>query len=346
MDPLSQAAIGAASAQSGSVAKNLRHAFWIGALAGMAPDLDVLIQSNEDPLLALEYHRQFTHSLLFIPIGSLICATVFYPLVRKTLRFRTVWFLSAMGYGSHGLLDACTTYGTQLMWPFTDERFAWHNVSVIDPVFTLPLLALVILSAVRNRPRLAVYGICWALSYLGFGIVQHQRALGAAEQIVASRGHDPVRLEGKPGFANLLVWKVIYEYQDRYYVDAVRAGVTPTYFPGKSAAKLGVRQDFPTLDSSSQQAVDIERFRWFSDDWLALDDADASLIVDMRYSQIPNQIKGLWGVRVEPSAETSTHVKWTVQRTTGSQELRIFREQLLGIGARQLPDPTTPAKGT
>ena len=61
MDPLSQAAIGAAAAQSGSRASTLRHALWIGALAGMAPDLDVLIQSNTDPLLALEYHRQFTH---------------------------------------------------------------------------------------------------------------------------------------------------------------------------------------------------------------------------------------------------------------------------------------------
>ena len=345
MDPLSQAAIGAASAQSGSVAKNLRHALWIGALAGMAPDLDVLIQSNEDPLLALEYHRQFTHSLLFIPIGSLICAAVFYPLVRKSLRFKTVWFLAALGYGSHGLLDACTTYGTQLIWPFTNVRIAWHNVSVIDPVFTLPLLGLAIACAVRHKKRLAVYGICWALSYLSFGLVQHQRALDAAEHIVARRGHEPSRLEVKPGFANLLVWKEIYEYQNRYYVDAVRAGFIPTYFPGESAAKLSLGEDFPTLDLGSQQALDVERFRWFSDDWLALDDADASLIVDMRYSQIPNMIKGLWGIRVHPNAETNTHAQWKVQRTTGPQELQIFREQLLGIGARPLPDPESPAKG-
>ena len=70
MDPLSQAAIGAAAAQSASATKTVRHALWIGAAAGMAPDLDVLIQSSTDPLLALEYHRQFTHSLLFVPIGG------------------------------------------------------------------------------------------------------------------------------------------------------------------------------------------------------------------------------------------------------------------------------------
>ena len=65
MDPFSQAAIGAAAAQSASAAKTARQALVIGAVAGMAPDLDVLIQSSTDPLLALEYHRQFTHSLLF-----------------------------------------------------------------------------------------------------------------------------------------------------------------------------------------------------------------------------------------------------------------------------------------
>ena len=256
---------------------------------------------------------------------------------KKSLRFQSVWFFSALGYGTHGLLDACTTYGTQLLWPFTDLRFAWHNVSVIDPLFTLPLIGWVVTSALRRNPKLAIYGMCWALFYLGFGLVQHQRALFAAEQIVASRWHEPVRLEVKPGFANLLVWKVIYEYQDRYYVDAVRAGITPTYFPGESAAKLNVGADFPRLDPSSQQALDIERFRWFSDDWLALDGADTRLIVDMRYSQIPNMIKGLWGIKVQPTADKNAHILWRAQRAAGSRELQIFKGQLLGHGARTLP---------
>ena len=91
MDPVSQAAIGAAAAQSGSRAKTLRHALWIGALAGMAPDLDVFIRSSDDPLLALEFHRQFTHSLFFIPVGAFICASIFYPLIKKQLPFKAVF---------------------------------------------------------------------------------------------------------------------------------------------------------------------------------------------------------------------------------------------------------------
>ena len=39
----------------------------IGFLSGLAPDLDIFIRSESDPLLFLEFHRQFTHSLIFIP---------------------------------------------------------------------------------------------------------------------------------------------------------------------------------------------------------------------------------------------------------------------------------------
>ncbi len=337
MDPLSQAAIGAAAAQSGSRSSTLRSALWIGALSGMAPDLDVFIQSDTDPLLALEYHRQFTHSLLFIPFGAFFCALAFYPIARKHLDFKTVWFFAALGFGTHGLLDACTTYGTQLLWPLTNTRFAWHNVSVIDPLFTLPLLALLIASAVRRRPAYAVCGLCWAICYLSIGVLQHQRALSAAEQIVSHRQHDPIRLEVKPGFANLLVWKALYEYNGRYYVDAVRTGVTPTYFPGESAPKFNLAKNFPSLDPDSQQATDIERFRWFSDDWLAIDSSDAQLIVDMRYSQLPNAIQGLWGIRIMPEKGATQHVEWTVQRETGAEELTVFWQQLMGAGQQPLP---------
>ena len=121
------------------------------------------------------------------------------------------------------------------------------------------------------------------------------------------------------------------------YKRQVRVGVNPTYFPGESAAKFNASRDFPFLTSTSQQAKDIERFRWFSDDWLALDDEDAAMIVDMRYSQIPNAIKGLWGIRVQAEKDETEHVDWTVQRETGAEELNVFWAQLMGRGAVPLP---------
>ena len=57
----------------------------------MAADLDVLMQSSNDPILFLEYHRQFTHSLFFIPIGSLIVALFISPFMKRSMNFKTVY---------------------------------------------------------------------------------------------------------------------------------------------------------------------------------------------------------------------------------------------------------------
>ena len=51
MDPLSQAVLGTSFSQAATKQKTQQWpALIIGALAGMAPDLDVLIRSSDDPL--------------------------------------------------------------------------------------------------------------------------------------------------------------------------------------------------------------------------------------------------------------------------------------------------------
>jgi inner membrane protein len=153
VDPLTQGALGAAFAQTGARPEKLRDASVLGALSGMAPDLDVLISSRADPLLFLEFHRHFTHSLAFIPIGALICAGVFYYFVRRRLEFYQVYLFCLLGYASHGLLDAFTTYGTQLLWPFSNLRVAWNLISVVDPLFSVPLGLLVATTFIRRQRR-------------------------------------------------------------------------------------------------------------------------------------------------------------------------------------------------
>ena len=74
MDPVSQGAFGAIFAQTVSGKRKYIAGAILGCLAGLAPDLDILIRSSSDPLLGLEFHRQFTHSLVFIPFGALIVA--------------------------------------------------------------------------------------------------------------------------------------------------------------------------------------------------------------------------------------------------------------------------------
>ena len=330
MDPLSQATIGAVAAQSTITRQDLARIGLIGALAGMAPDLDVLIQSSTDPLLQLEYHRQFTHSLVFIPIGAIVCAVAFWPFVRRHMSFKAVWFTALVGYATHGLLDACTTYGTLLLWPFSDARIAWNTISVVDPLFTLPLLGFAITAALRKSQLIGRLGMAWVAFYLSIGVIQEERALAAGEALAAQRGHAPAIVSAKPSFGNLLLWKTVYEYGDQFWVDAVRAGDSVTIIEGEHVERLNLTAAFPWLDAKSQQARDVERFRWFSNDYLAIDRDDPSLIVDMRYSHLPNEIQGLWGIRLNPDASVDEHVTWIARRSAGSERFEQLWAMLKG----------------
>jgi inner membrane protein len=331
MDPVSQAVLGASAAQSGADARQMRVAAAVGILGGMAPDLDVLIRSPADPLLFLEYHRHFTHALLFIPVGSLLVAVLCHALfARRYLDFRKTWFYAALGYATHGVLDACTTYGTQLLWPFSDARIAWNLVSVIDPLFTLPVLALVLLSVLRRSRRAAVIALAWSIVYPLLGLVQRERAEAVGLEQALARGHAPVRLEAKPSFANILLWKVVYETEDRFHVDTVRAGFSPRFYAGESVPVLDVAAHFPWLSPDSQQARDIERFRWFSNGYIALHPRDPLQVIDMRYSMVPNEIEPLWTIRLDPRAGREAHVEYLASRDAGGDRLQRFREMLLG----------------
>ena len=330
MDPISQGAVGAVAPQVALKPEKIRAVALLGCLAGLAPDLDIVIQSSTDPLLLLEYHRQFTHALVFIPVGAAIVALLLHPIVRRSLQPRETYLACLLGYATHGLLDACTSYGTQLFWPFSDYRVAWNNVSVVDPLFTLPLLCLVISAAVLRRRAFAVAGLAWAFAYLALGVVQNQRAEAAGALLAAERGHAPQRLSAKAGFGNLLVWKVIYEHDGRFYVDGIRTGLTTTACPGTSIARLDRARDFPWLDPGSLQARDVERFSWFSDGWVAVDPRVENRVIDMRYSVVPNTIDPMWGIDVDPQAASGEHVRYVVDRSARLGQRHQYWRMLTG----------------
>jgi inner membrane protein len=304
----------------------------LGFLAGMAADLDILIRSGNDPLLFLEYHRQFTHSLIFIPVGGLLCALVLHALLgrRRGLRFRQSWLYCTLGYATHALLDACTTYGTMLLWPFSDARIAWNTISIIDPLFTLPLLLAVVLAGRRRRPLFARIGLAWACAYMALGLWQRNEAIDMGQALAESRGHHPLRLDAKPSFANILVWKTVYETRDRYYVDAVRPGLAPRVFTGSSVLKLDISRDLPWLQQDSQQARDIERFRWFSNGYVARHPQHPDRVIDVRYSMIPNELAPLWSIELRRGARADEHASYLVHRDAGGNRAALMWRMLSG----------------
>ena len=331
MDPLTQGVLGAALPQSISNKKSLGIIGIIGFLSGLAPDLDVFIRSENDPILFLEFHRQFTHSLVFIPFGGLICSLVLYFIISKRFKisFKETWLYSTLGYATHGLLDACTSYGTLLFWPFSQTRIAWNNVSIIDPLFTIPLLILIVTAGVKQKKIFAVMAMLWAIFYLSLGVYQKNQAIKASTKIAKDRGHETIRINVKPSIGNLLLWKSIYETKDKFYIDAIRLGWSPKIFNGESVNKMNIQSAFPWLGIKSQQARDVERFKWFSNGYIAINPKNKNQILDIRYSALPNEIGGLWGIELSKEKTNNSHVKYITNRTISKMRFKEFKEMLL-----------------
>lgn len=317
MDSVTHACLGMLCAVAVSRRDHARSAAVAGLVAGNLPDLDVLIRSQTDPLMSLEYHRHFTHSLVFSPVIMLLGATVGWLWGRlwslassgRAVPLGALLLPSLLACWSHLFCDVWTSYGTRLWWPFAQTRISLDLISVIDPIMTLPLLICALLALFRMSAKWAVRGLGWAGVYLLLCAVQQGRATTALSELLAKRGHQASRLTVKPSFGNILLWRSIYEADGHYYVDAIRPGwwgnvqilkgaETPV-LEGPASADA----PWQGLPAGSTALEDVRRFYHFSDRWVvwipnakAQKPADQRMLGDLRYAQIPNEVAPLWGI--------------------------------------------------
>lgn len=330
MDIVTQGLLGAVAAQGGSDKRDARIAALGGAAAAMLADADVLIRSDADPLLVLEYHRHFSHALAFIPVGALIASMLLWPLLRGRLAWRRIYWFALLGYATAGLLDACTSYGTRLLWPFSDASIAWSIVAVVDPVFSAILVTSLTLAwRTRNR-RWAWLGMLMAIGYLGFGAIQHQRALVAAQALAATRGQAPERVLVKPTMGNVLLWRSLAINDTTVNIDAVRVGLlSPTrIYPGTTAA-LVVPETWGGLPHESNAYRELQRFHSYSDRLLAAHPRDPNYIGDLRYAMLPTGIEPLWGIELDPT-QPDHPIRFTTRRELTPAMRNRFVDMMLG----------------
>lgn len=332
MDPISQGVLGAVAASLVAKKTHTRLAALVGCVGGMLADTDVFIKSASDPLLNIEFHRHFSHSLAFIPIGGLITALLFFPFLRKKISFTSLYLYSALGYATAGLLDACTSYGTQLLWPFSNARISWSIISIIDPLFTIPLLGLVGWTVFKKYKQPARYAAFFVILYLGYGAIQNQRASSIQSQLITERGHhSATQATVKPSIANLLLWRSVYFYEGNYYVDAVRAGLftdNKTYAGSKLAA-YDTGKAIAELPTDSPLVHDLQRFDHFSDGYLAALPLEPNYITDLRYSAVPNSIAPLWGLNLD-DINSSGHAAFETRRNISENDKQALVKMLKG----------------
>lgn len=330
LDLITQGLLGATLAQTASRRAELGTATAVGLVAGLLPDADILIRSSGDSLLNLEYHRHFTHSLIFIPLGGFIAALLAWPFVRQRLHFPRLYLYALLGYGLSGLLDASTSYGTYLFWPFNDTRVAWNIISIIDPVFTLPLLLATLFGLRRRSAVPARIGLLLAAAYLTLGWQQHERGEQAAKQLARERGHGVQRMVVKPTLGNLILWRSVYLSEDRFHVDAIRLSLAgpPRVYPGGSLPHLQPQAD-TRLAAGSRLQRDALRFDRFSDGFLVQHPRHPEVLGDIRYAMLPDSLEPLWGIRLNLQ-QPEQHARYETFRDTSRQSRQRFLSMLTG----------------
>ncbi len=300
MDPVTQGLLGAAVTQA-VLGRRLGKRAWIyGAVGGMAADLDVLIRSPTDPLVGWRFHRHFTHSLAFVPVGGVIAALPWILRKRYAALRRDIVAGTTVGYATHALLDAFTSYGTMLWWPLSDARVAWSWVAIVDPIYTGILGIGVFMAARRVATKPARIALLLSSLYLVFGLVQRSRVLAATRQLAADRGHTVERIDAFPAPPTNLVWRTIYLADGRVHAARARAPwwSAATVVPGESTAL--VTEPPPPIASDPATRRGFEVFRWFARDWVGWDPEHPEVLGDLRYGRVGGSVSSMWGVRLRP----------------------------------------------
>ena len=335
MDLLTQGLLGAAVAQSAAARTETRVAAAVGMVAGLLPDADVLIRSTSDPLLFLDFHRHFTHAALSVPAIALLATIVVWPFVRKRLSPARIYIYALFGCAFAGVLDACTSYGTHLLWPFSDHAVALGIVSIIDPVVTLTLAVGVFLGLHRMRRRPSAIALLLVVAYLGVGLMQHERAQTAADKLAHNRGHKPERSLVKPTMANLLLWRSLYTVEGRIYADAVRVSAFGdiVIYPGASAPLVDANELATKGDLTYALNPVLERFSRFATGLMVRSPNRSDMIGDARYAMLPTSLRPLWGI-VPADDGAGYPAEFVTDRTMSAAERERFVDMLLG---RALP---------
>ncbi len=221
MDSLTQIVLGAAVGEAVLGKKIGNKAIFYGAIAGTIPDLDVIAANFTDTVSGLAIHRGFSHSILF----SLILSPILGSLVSKLEKHKsrkdwTLFFF--LGLVTHPILDAFTTWGTQLFWPF-EHRLAFKNIFVIDPLYTLPFLFFLVLTMAqkketKKRRTYNNWGLILSSSYLVLTLFLKLISFQTFKQHLKKQKINYTSIQTKPTALNTILWTANVKTENSFFI--------------------------------------------------------------------------------------------------------------------------------
>lgn len=292
MDSLTQLALGGALAAAIAPPRHRRAALLAGAALGTLPDLDslVLLPLGLDPVDSMTWHRGPSHSLfVLIPLAALIWAG-FKWRGGRVAESPVRWFWAIMlALVTHPLIDALTVYGTQLWWPLAGSPTMWSSLFIIDPLYTLPLLAGCLVALVRDwRPsaqRALAIGLALSTAYIGWSLVAKVMVERQAERSLAAMGLQDAPRFSVPMPLNTLLWRVVVMTPDGY-LEGEWSLVADSGVMRFRAHETDIRAGDGVADFAA-----VRRLLWFNRGFMKYEARDSELVLsDLRMGVEPDYV--------------------------------------------------------
>lgn len=282
MDSLTQIVLGAAIGEKTLGKKLGNKALLYGAIAGTIPDLDVFVGKWLDPITAIEIHRGFSHSILFFVLLSPILGWLLCKIEKKNnISFKQATIFWFLGLFTHALLDAFTTWGTQLLYPF-DIRFSMHSIFVIDPLYTLPFLVCILLlmrykRTNPKRQKLVNLGLMMSSLYLLLTVFVQQIVKSKFEARLLEENISYNRKITKPSPMNIVLWNTIIETDTGYYL------ADYSFFDTQPISFDFYPKNADLLTAIQNEKV-VRQLQWISEGWWLMTQKDGQLFLnDIRF---------------------------------------------------------------
>lgn len=292
MDLITQGLLGSAVGQAVCSEKIGRRAALYGFIIGLLPDFDI-VSGLWGPWASLKYHRVPTHSLIMLTLAAWPIGWLCKKISRSEVDTKCWAVLAFVSLITHPIIDWFTTYGTCLIWPVSNRRFAADALSIIDPAYSFPLFVVTVfgLCGLFSLRRMRIFALIILLItslYAFWGYTNSQKLAEHGKQLFQSQGFEPVAIRACPTLLNIFVFRVAaVDSNNNFMVTYLRTG--------SNEPINGISQLVSDNDQFVAKALADHRgqlFRWFTMDMLQTvsvpqsDGTHKVTLNDMRYGML------------------------------------------------------------
>lgn len=260
MDVITHLGSGALLSRS-SIGKYGRAAAFAVIGGAIFPDIDIFLLFFGYNV-AYKHHRGLTHSFVGLLIFPFIMALPIYLIGKYKKYWHLVGFFS-LGMLIHIFLDWAGSWGTQVLYPFTDKRYSLDFISFIETYFALIMFVFLFISVrLKNKGRkIARIGVVVAGFYICLCIICHFIALAKFNNTLQEINVKPIKVSAIPRFrAGPFGWRGIAESESSFYRSQ------NIYLFSKAIEIKGIEKEpLNKFVELASQLKEVELFVWYAE---------------------------------------------------------------------------------